>query len=268
MSCSLATTTWNSIDQVGIFLAHYRKLGVEQLFVTDFDSTDGTRDVLASREWQGFVRLVSFAGLTSDPSNDTLALVQATAGPDDWCLFCDPDELLITPSMNIEEAFATARADGAEALSIPRFNMTAARSTAQSAQERLTALDALDLRIDRRATRNVQFDIAAEVLDPPWIYTAIPGKVLTHTRSAVAVGEGDHTIRTRNDSSKAAPTGVYLLHYPFRSFDAFREKIDKARRTFSREPASAGGVCMAISSVDQHRECRAAARRVRHAIRA
>lgn len=47
VATTLVTTTWNSLDHLEIFLDHYRKLGVGRVLVMDFDSTDGTAEVLS-----------------------------------------------------------------------------------------------------------------------------------------------------------------------------------------------------------------------------
>ena len=164
MTCTVATTTWNSIDLASVFLSHYRRLGFDQVFVMDFDSTDGTRDALASAEWRGFVTLVPFPGLASlDSSNILLTIVRQAYGPTGWCLFCDPDELLVTPSMAAPDAVVTAQM-GAESVSIPRFNMTAPLSFVQHGKPFSSHVHALTLRVARRHIRNVQ-DISQNVLE-------------------------------------------------------------------------------------------------------
>ena len=72
--------------------------------VMDFDSTDGTREVLQSREWANLVEMIPFPGIARlDSSNLMRSIATERAGSDDWCLFCDPDELLVTPHMRIED---------------------------------------------------------------------------------------------------------------------------------------------------------------------
>ena len=77
MTCTVVTTTWNSIDHVIPFLKHYRALGIDRMLVMDFASTDGTLDVLTAREWQGFVELAPFPGINGlDSSNLMLSIVK------------------------------------------------------------------------------------------------------------------------------------------------------------------------------------------------
>jgi len=195
------------------------------------------------RDLQGLeLRQTALPGIAGlDSSNDMLAIARSTARADDWCLFCDPDELLVTPSMRIDELVAAGQVAGADWLSIPRFNVTAPRSLATGASQRLSALDGLQLRIDRRVERAGAAEIPKAQLTPPWIYTALPGKVFVRSRRVAAIGDGDHAATGEESPHATAPAGTYLLHYPFRRYEAFAKKIDRARRGFEANPQLAPG---------------------------
>ncbi|MFL6180558.1 MAG: glycosyltransferase family 2 protein [Actinomycetes bacterium] len=114
MATTLVTTTWNSLDHLEIFLDHYRKLGVRVLAM-DFDSTDGTAEVLVLARVGGSRRAGSASRHRwSRFVNEMLAIAQSSASADDWCLFCDPDELLVTPSMRIAEVIPAGEAAGVD----------------------------------------------------------------------------------------------------------------------------------------------------------
>ncbi|MEO5671697.1 MAG: glycosyltransferase family 2 protein [Ramlibacter sp.] len=229
----VVTTTWNSVDHIETFLRHYSRLGFERVLVMDFDSTDGTLEILASTQWRGFVELVPFPGIESlDSSNVMLALAKRKFPETHWCLFCDPDELLVTPTMEVGD-FGPDLVMGNLQVSVPRFNVTGPRSIAEHDDQRMTARDALALRIDGRCSRNPAIDGQALVLDPPWIFTAIPGKTCVRLGSALSIGGGDHHAQTVAERSLTASAGIYLLHYPFRSYAAFAKKIEMARINFA-----------------------------------
>ncbi|MEO8626390.1 MAG: glycosyltransferase family 2 protein [Candidatus Limnocylindrales bacterium] len=233
----LASTTWNTVDLVDLFLTHYQRLGFSHAFVMDYDSSDGSREVLDSARWQPFVRRVPFQGLASlDASNLLLSAIREACGPDAWVLFCDPDELLVSPVMQLD--LSTLRGFDSEVAQVTfqRFNMTAPRSVARTAQTRLNARDALTLRIVRRATRSPDRDMLANILEPPWIYTAIPGKVLTRVGATRAIGPGDHEASLNAGRTVPAPEGTYLLHYPLRSYDEFVRKVGHAAEDFRANP--------------------------------
>jgi hypothetical protein len=151
-------------------------------------------------------------------------------------LFCDPDELLVTPHMRIEDLASFGRATDSDGVAIPRFNVTAPRSVAINDESRLTATDALVLRIDTRHVRSGEQDIRAEVLQPSWVFTAIGGKVFVRLRRTTAIGEGDHSATTVDGRMTPASPGIYLLHYPFRGYATFKAKVEMARIGFAENP--------------------------------
>jgi hypothetical protein len=234
VTCEVATTTWNSLDLIGPFLEHYRALGFVRALVMDFDSTDGTRDVLTSAEWRGFVEVVPFPGIARLDSSNILLAISRSRQLSDWCLFCDPDELLVMPDMTLGVLDVEAVA-GARWVAVPRFNMTGPTSLTALGGWHGSHVDALTLRIDRRQPRMPEVERSLPSLDPPWIFSAIHGKVLVRPARTTAIGEGDHVASSPHDGTPA-PGGVYLLHYPFRTYDAFRDKVELARRGFAENP--------------------------------
>jgi hypothetical protein len=225
----LATTTWNSSDIIGTFLEYYRRLGVDRVLLMDFDSTDQTQEI--ARSFGDFVSLVPYPGIANlDSSNIMLALGQQRFGPDARCLFCDPDEFLVVPDGVGAGQLGLHSARG---ISIPRHNVTARVSDVLERPDELTPIGCLNLRIDRRAVRNVPQDMFLDELTPPWIYTAIPGKVSVRLGSATAIGAGDHGATfTNSEAIESAAPGTYLLHYPFRRYGEFQEKIRLSRIDF------------------------------------
>ena len=219
----VVTTTWNSATLIETFLRHYRALGVDQVLVMDFDSGDGTDELLRSIEWAGFVRTVPFTGLAGlDSSNLMLDLARDWFGPNTVCLFCDPDELL---SLAAESDVPSLLGD-ADAVVLPRHNVTGLRSVAVAEADSLSALQGLNLRIDVRCERVPMEDMHKERLVPPWIYTAIPGKVLVRAGGVLSIGAGDHVAVVAPGRHVGTPArAAYLLHFPMRSYAEFEQKI-------------------------------------------
>jgi hypothetical protein len=226
----VATTTWNTGTLVDDFLDHYRKLGAAAVLLMDFGSVDGTRERIVA--WGDFVEVFDLPSLAGkDSSNALLAEAKRRYPKEWWCLFCDPDEFLVTPRMQIDEASAVALPD-AGTIVVERRNMTGPRSIA-TAQADLSPLRRLTLRIDGRHERTNEEMLDHERrLEPPWIYTAVPGKVLVRLGAAGSIGDGDHVATTVAATVTAPPSDVYLPHYPFRDYREFSAKVELARRDF------------------------------------
>jgi glycosyltransferase involved in cell wall biosynthesis len=230
----IATTTWNSSDVIETFLQHYKKLGFDQILIMDFDSTDGTSEILRSGVYRDFVRTIPFPR-TVDRDSSRILLEEAKRDfdPETDCLFCDPDELLVVPE---RKTVFDLGIPAVSAVVLPRFNMTGRISSARNFPETLSPLGALNLRIQKPSRRQPLEDMRKDVLDPPWIYTAIPGKVFARLGSTLSIGAGDHSAVVSDNRVAPAPAGFYLLHFPFRSYDAFEEKIRLAASDFVLDP--------------------------------
>ncbi len=230
----VVTTTWNSATLIETFLRHYRALGVDLVLVMDFDSTDGTDELLRSSEWAGLVRTVPFPGLAGlDSSNLMLDLARDWFGPDTVCLFCDPDELLfLAPESDVLSLLGEA-----DVVVLPRYNMTGLRSVAAAEPDSLSALQGLNLRVDGRCERVPMEDMHKERLVPPWIYTAIPGKVLVRAGGVLSIGDGDHVAVVAPGGHVGTPApDAYLLHFPMRSYAEFEHKVAMYAQDFAANP--------------------------------
>jgi hypothetical protein len=230
----VVTTNWNTAGLIGIFLDHYRRLGFETIYVMDFDSTDGSRDILYAKTYQGLVRHVPYPGIANlDSSAIMLDQVRRDLGEDAKCLFCDPDELLVLPEgRKLNDVFDMS----ADAAIISRFNMTGLRSRALNDQASLSDLRTLPLRIVKRAERCLPRDMETDIMNPPWIYTQIPGKVIVRPAAALAIAPGDHSAEVSGELVHLPSDQIYLMHFPLRSFAEFADKISRAAQDFDANP--------------------------------
>jgi hypothetical protein len=233
----IATTTWNCVDIIERFLEHHRRLGVQRIYVIDYHSDDGTREVLAAPRWKDFVDMSDLPSLAGQDTSNTMLGMLRERHPGDWALFCDPDEFLVTPNMAVADLLP---ADGeVESIAIRRFNMTAPRSMADHGDLETAALDHLRLRICQQHVRT-QAEYRARVLDPPWIYTAILDKTLVRIDAALSIAIGDHAAHTRSGNAAARSTDCYFMHFPIRSYRNFEEKVHLYRLDYKANPGQSG----------------------------
>ena len=229
---AIATTTWNTADLVAPFLDHHLRAGFDCVLVMDFDSTDGTRDVLSSQKYQGVVKRIPYPGIAGlDSSAILLEVARQQLASDARCLFCDPDEFLtLAPGTSLKDLTDHA----ADALIVPRFNMTGRQSWAAGGQN--DPLRHLNLRILQRTKRQLPNDMNADVLAPPWIFTFIKGKVFLRVAGTTAIGSGDHRAAVKSGTHNLAQEQAYLQHRPMRTFAEFERKIGMAAIDFAANP--------------------------------
>lgn len=229
-----ATTTWNSSDIIGHALSHFEQLGFDRVYVMDFASEDGTPEILTSARWRQLVHLVPFPGLGNLDSSNIILAIARQHEKLGWMLFCDPDEFLVTPGMApVGDCLC---ATPAAAIAIPRFNMTGRRTLSAGTGPELFSFANFNLRIDRTAKRVAVRDIAADLLDPPWIYSAMPGKIFTRIECAGEIGPGDHTVTLLPGTETAPLEGFHLLHFPIRTYGEFESRTAMAARDFAANP--------------------------------
>jgi hypothetical protein len=234
----LATTTWNCVDIIDRFLEHNRRIGVHRVYVVDFHSDDGTREVLTSAKWRSYVEMRDLPSLKDqDTSNQLLAVIRPRH-PGEWCLFCDPDEFLATANMAVADLFPPDW-ESLDAVAIPRFTLSAPQSAARAGDLEEHALDRFTLRIARQH-RHPREQRDADVIVPPWIYSAILNKTMARLDAIQSVADGDHAVFTREARPSGQAADAFLLHFPIRSFRDFAAKVELYRLDYEANPGEWG----------------------------
>lgn len=232
-----ATTTWNSVELIDKFLTHYRKLGLDQIMIMDFGSTDGTTDIILDQKWTNFARLIPFPGLGGiDSSNIFLEIIKNEYSPITQCLFCDPDEFLVTPNMDSDDIFYDNSIITSPGISIPRYNMLTHKDDVVYKNLNMHAFGSLIYRIDESVSRKSLDEIEKLEMNPPWIYTSMPGKILINAECVQSIKLGDHSVESESGKVQPAPEGNYLLHFPLRTWPEFEAKVQMARIDIEKNP--------------------------------
>jgi hypothetical protein len=222
MKLVVATSSWNTVKLLESFLRHARRLGMAAAYVMDFDSTDGSAELLRAPEWRDFVRPVPFPGLTAESTSDILMEHAKQGHPDAFCLFCDPDEFLCTHMGSLQSVIREERWADHGVVQLRRFNMTASTSAIPLLQGP-DFLSRMALSIRRARTRTHE-ELLGWELASPWIFSAVPAKVAVRLSDCTSIWPGDHGAVTTTGSILRS-SRAWMQHYPIRSWAEFEEKV-------------------------------------------
>ncbi len=229
MRWAIITGMYNVADLVTEFCEYHFSVGVDKIFVADYGSNDSTLERLSPFLAAGRVErvLLPTHHLASyNPSNAILGTIRKDDAAD-WVSFLDPDEFLTGPE-NVKEMLTREEARGAEAIAVPRANLTGIGPVL--AEEHY--LTHLTLKVAKTDTRVAQ---ASAALSSPWIFSRLPPKIMVRAQSSLTVTNGDHNVV--GAAKKIVPSAsLEVLHLPMRGYGAFQEKIERGREYFAKNP--------------------------------
>lgn len=229
MRWAIISGMYNVADLATEFCSYHLGRGVDKIFVADYGSDDGTLDLLVPFVREGRVQLVPlpthhFANY--DPSNAILGMIRKENAAD-WVSFLDPDEFLTGPE-NLKDSLTQEWSRGVEAIAVPRANLTGVGPI----PPQMHYITHLTLKIIRTDVRVLS---ASAPLSSPWIFSRIPPKVMVRTQSSLTITTGDHNIRgAARDPIQSS--SFEILHLPLRSYESFREKIERGMGYFEKNP--------------------------------
>ncbi len=229
MRWAIISGMYNVVDLATEFCRYHLGLGADTIFVADYGSDDGTLERLVPLVREGRVQLVplpthNFADY--DPSNAILETIRKENSAD-WVSFLDPDEFLTGPA-NVKELLAVECSRGVDAIRVPRYNLTGVGPLGADAHY----LTHLTLKIVTTDTRIANRSAA---LSSPWIFSALPPKVMIRSQSSLTTTTGDHNVVGAREELKEI-SSLEILHLPMRGYAAFQEKIERGIGYFAKNP--------------------------------
>ena len=224
-------------DIIEANLRYHRAQGVDFFVIVDTGSVDGTVEILERYERAGLVRLERTIGGIHDMKSggeEEITRIAAEMGAD-WVIHNDADEFWWPAAANLKRALE----------SVPeRFGMVVAPRTEFAARpgdrpfaERMTIRDARFRRPPKSAHRaNPGVSLRGPHPVEIWVgdpYRGLVGKPVL--RTAAEHREDDPL------ELVIAPTfPVGVLHFPFRSFEQYRHRVEIARDTGQLERNAEG----------------------------
>jgi hypothetical protein len=235
MRWAIITGMYNAADLADDFCSYHLGLGVDRIFVAEYGSTDGTIDLLQRFVAMGQVEIVQIPThhfASYDPSYAILAAIREQRIMD-WVSFQDPDEFLTGPD-GLKDYFAEERLRGTQATAVPRSNVIGVGPIPPATYY----LEHLTLEIVQTDPR---MSNPSEQLSSPWIFSRLPPKVSINAANTLSPTPGDHSVAGSPDSLQSA-CPCKILHFPIRSYEAFREKIECAIGYYAKNPEFGPGI--------------------------
>lgn len=192
--------------------------GIDHFLVTDNRSVDGTADIVRRYEREGVARY--FHEAADDYSQDLwvtrmVEVAQAELRPD-WILHCDADEFWWPDGcIDLPEAFAAVDRD-VRAVRVERHNFMGIAGEED----------------DRPFFRKLVYRALSSTNA---LGETLPPKVAHRPLRRPHVFQGNHAV---SDDGRSVPTeplgGVSILHFPARTQDQLRNKIEKGGAAYER----------------------------------
>ena len=224
----------DEVEIIGDSIAHLRRIGVEEIAVSDFGSTDGTLDVLAAECRMGDVSLRHVdPDLVFDyESSSAHDIAQAQRTRADWLLFLDADEFFIPATGLLRDSRQLADAD---VLVLDRFNVVTTASHLLMPVD-LSPATYGSLRLFTRQVDDFR-GFLDQRPDVPFISVRPGPKVLARREAAKAVAPGGHDVVSGGlPARRAAASDLIVAHVPFSTMERFERKVVNIRAEMARHP--------------------------------
>jgi glycosyltransferase involved in cell wall biosynthesis len=225
-------------------ISHLRAIGVDRVVVCDFESKDGTREILASYPQDESFQVIDhrdseteeIGGWNESYNVTTLITRQIAQAGFDWLMYLDADEFWIPRTGSIRDCAELTEAD---VVRVDRFNVPLMSDPMEVAP--LVAREhAFELPLIVKSFPDFRDQLKT---DPalPWI-RFVPGpKVMVRPQLVGSVEIGDHDVNGLPGAElrKVNANGLVIAHFPFTSRARFARKVANIQRIIS--PSDLGG---------------------------
>jgi glycosyltransferase involved in cell wall biosynthesis len=224
----------NVLDEVELIercIRHLRSIGVDLIVLTDFASTDGTKEVLETFGGDpdiAIIRLERHEDYWGSPErmyDRTLAEHEV-----DRILFLDADEFWIPKAGSLKAMPAVAEAD---ALTVRRLNVPLVEDR-ELLPPSLAPASYGDLWLVAEPIPEARqkFDEGADLA---WVMTSVASKTMVNPRTVDGVHIGAHRPKARDGMQPIVvmPKDIVIAHVPVSSLDRFTRKLQNIERSLA-----------------------------------
>ncbi len=224
MKIAAAMTVRNEMHVLPINVAYHRSLGIDEFWICDNGSEDGTTDVLrALSEGRPWIKWLREPGPFRMSEIVTDLARQATKNGADWIIAIDADEFWSTPSGSLRDLIATGRA-GALVCEVDNYVQAS-----QVAYDHPASLTTMTYRAKKRG-RLEDAKRLVESSEIAFVEMTYPPKLALRPTPSLVVGKGNHHA-TGFAGVERATTQMIVMHAPIRARDRLAHRAEGGRRT-------------------------------------
>ena len=221
MKLVLTLLVRDEADILALNLEHHLAQGVDHFIITDNRSVDDTPVILEKYRARGLVDLINESSETYDQAVWVTRMAEHAASEGaDWVIHADADEFWIA-----REKGKTLR-DVIETLPVHQSVQIVQRWNAalHRRHDHLDWIDPVGVRWFDTASQNNLGEL-------------LPPKVLHRGCSGVAIDQGNHSLKWPNPDVRIVECKeLVILHFPYRGYSHYAQKIQKGGRSYSANP--------------------------------
>lgn len=230
MHISAGLSVKDEVELIGPCIDHLLAIGVDQIFVVDVNSSDGTKDVIATRLSER-VRLIEVDDQLSTPFewqlNDALKFMRDNSTG--WLLFQDADEFWLPVTGSLKDVSVLKNADY-DVITVSRFN-TCLHTDGRNLIP--TCNPDLYNELLLFAGQPVEFRERLDENMTAWSEGIPVAKVIVRADRMGSISTGGHSVASpdgRPIREGGAANELIIAHLPFTTEARFRRKVANASR--------------------------------------
>ena len=229
----------NDVEMIEHFITHHLSLGFTKIHLMDFNSTDGTKEVLLQYQNHPQVEIELSPYNHGVPILQQQLRLRAYRDPEiDYLFYLDPDEfVVIAPNHTLESILDE---NPSNCYYITRYNIVLPHLIQNGLSEKF--LKNLHRFACHTPTYNrssmISYPMLPENLWSEWILSRPQtGKVLHHiTKNGVQVNLGGHSAYGTTITQAYMPQNIFIAHIPVSTFSRMVEKLESYQSLIDENP--------------------------------
>ena len=223
----------NDVEMVEPFIEHHLKLGFTKIHLMDFNSTDGTKDILLRYQNHPQVEVELSPYNHGVPILQQQLRLRAYRDPDiDYLFYLDLDEfVVIAPNHSLQSVLNETPSP---CYYIDRFNIVLPHAIKQGLSDSI--LNNLHRCLFLTPHPTYYYPLASPALEwRRWMMQPIPWKAL-HLKSPVQTSLGGHHVFGDKIHSSIRPSNIFIAHIPVSTYSRMIQKLESYQSLIDENP--------------------------------